>query len=50
MLWVKEKPRLGDVVISNRIIDLGSYKVTAERIISRGDDVRMRDEIYRNGL
>ena len=42
----KEKPRLGDVLISNRIIDLGSYKVIAERIISRGDDVRMRDEIY----
>ena len=41
----KEKPQLGDVIISDRIIDLGSYKVTPEKLIKRGIDLPITNEL-----
>ena len=41
----KAKPQLGDVIISDRIIDLGSYKVTPDRLIKKGIDFPITNDL-----
>ena len=42
----RKDTKLADVLISNKIIDLGPYRISTDSIDIRGDQIKMSNEIY----